>query len=238
MKIIRQYCKIQLFNHSLMLSIISREKTGINMCINFLDLTLILKSNIYKPYKKPNSSVSYTSKHRNHIQSIIKNLPKGINYRLNINSKNEGVFNQASPTYNNALKRSKFDHYNDDIKSAHINKENKSKRRRKITWFNPPFNMNVKTNVARNFLNLIDKHFPKTNKLHKIINRNTIKVSYSCLPNVKQMITNHNKHRDTATREETPKNVKLYNCREKASCPLNGKCLEKNKESIKLYSTH
>ena len=138
---------------------------------NFLDLTLNLKSNIHK---KPNSSVSYTSKHSNHPQSIIKNLPKGINNRLiHKLKKNEEVFKQASPTHNNALKRSAFDetlHYNDDIKSVHVNKEKNSKQRRKITWFNTPFNMNVKTNFSRNFLNLIDKHFPKTNMIHKTIN--------------------------------------------------------------------
>ena len=89
--------------------------------------------------------------------------------------------------------------------------------------------MKVKTNVTRNFLNLIDKHFPKTNKLHKIINRNLIKVSYSCLSNVKQMITNHNKHllQGHNNKKETPNNVKLCNCRDKVSCPLNGKCLAK-----------
>ena len=65
---------------------------------NCLDLTLNLKSNIYKPYKKPNSSVSYISMHSNHYQSIIKNLLKGINYHLNINSKNKEVFKQASIT--------------------------------------------------------------------------------------------------------------------------------------------
>ena len=51
---------------------------------------------------------------------------------------------------------------------------------------NPPFNINVATNVAKTFLTLIDKHFPKNRRLSKIFNRNTIKVSYSCLPNVKQ----------------------------------------------------
>ena len=35
--------------------------------------------------------------------------------------------------------------------------------------------------VAKIFLSLIDKHFPKNSKLCKIFNRNTIKVSYSCL---------------------------------------------------------
>ena len=48
--------------------------------------------------------------------------------------------------------------------------------------------MKVKTNVTRSFINMIDKYFPKTNKLHKIINRKTGKDSNSCLPNVKQMI--------------------------------------------------
>ena len=89
--------------------------------------------------------------------------------------------------------------------------------------------MNVKTHVARNFLNLIDKHFPKTNKLHKIINRNTIKVRYNCLPNVKQRITNHNKHllQGNNNKKEISNSVKLCNCRGKASCPLNGECLAK-----------
>ena len=89
--------------------------------------------------------------------------------------------------------------------------------------------MNGKTNIARNFLYLIDKHFPKTNKLHEIINRNTLKVSYSCLPNVKQTITNHNKHllQGHNNKNETLNSIKRCICREKASCPLNGKCLAK-----------
>ena len=40
---------------------------------------------------------------------------------------------------------------------------------KKKTWFNPPFNMTIKTNVARNFLNLIDKHFPKLISLIKVL---------------------------------------------------------------------
>ena len=29
-----------------------------------------------------------------------------------------------------------------------------------IIWFNPPFNKNVSTNLAKRFLNLLDQHFP------------------------------------------------------------------------------
>ena len=42
------------------------------------------------------------------------------------------------------------------------------------------------------FLTSIRKHFPKDKSLSKIFDRNTIKVSYSCLPNVQQTISNNN----------------------------------------------
>jgi hypothetical protein len=44
--------------------------------------------------------------------------------------------------------------------------------------------MNVSTNVARRFLTLISVHFPPTHKYYKIFNKNTIKVSYSCLGSI------------------------------------------------------
>ena len=83
-------------------------------------------------------------------------------------------------------------------------------------------------NVAKTFLSLIDKHFPKDKKLSKIFNRNTIKVSYSCLPNVKQTISNNN-HRllQLHRMKESSQDSKLCNCRQKSSCPLDGKCLPK-----------
>ena len=42
--------------------------------------------------------------------------------------------------------------------------------------------------IAKMFLKLVDKHFPCTHQLHKIFNRNTIKISYSCMSNVQQLI--------------------------------------------------
>ena len=67
----------------------------------------------------------------------------------------------------------------------------------------------VRTNVARDFPKLIDKHFPKTSPLHKIFNRNTIKVSYSCMYNVRYVISRHNKcvlSEAKAAQESTKKN--------------------------------
>ncbi len=40
-------------------------------------------------------------------------------------------------------------------------------------------------------LYVIDKHFPPNHKLHKIFNRNTVKISYSCMNNVKSIISTH-----------------------------------------------
>ena len=83
------------------------------------------------------------------------------------------------------------------------------------------------------FFALVDKHFPKDHKLRKIFNRNTIKISYSCMNNTKQIIDNHNKcilnsskHiNDTADNTNT-KDTKTCNCRQKNTCPLNGNCLQ------------
>ena len=43
-------------------------------------------------------------------------------------------------------------------------------------WYNPPFSKNVETNIAKHFLHLLDKHFGRNHKYHKIFNRNNIKI--------------------------------------------------------------
>ena len=73
---------------------------------------------------------------------------------------------------------------------------------------------------------MMDKHFPVGNPLRKIFNRNNVKVSYSCMPNMETIIKSHNKqllkkHQETS---ETT-NPRTCNCRTKTSCPLGGKCL-------------
>ena len=75
-------------------------------------------------------------------------------------------------------------------------------RKRKIIWFNPPFNANVSTNVAKTFLRLIDKHFPRSHKLNKIFNRNTVKVSYSCTENMANIKGQNNKLTNTKVRQQ------------------------------------
>ena len=82
----------------------------------------------------------------------------------------------------------------------------------------------METNVGKTFLKLIDEHFPKTNKFHKIFNRNNDKVSYSCLPNFTNMIKSHN---NRILFDEKTQDQPKCNCRQKDSCPLAGDCLDK-----------
>ena len=92
---------------------------------------------------------------------------------------------------------------------------NKNKKRN-IIWFNPPYSSNVTTNIDNKFLQILDKHFPKS---HKLFNRNNVKVSYSSLPNFARIINSHNKN--TLRQEDLASPKPHCNCRVKESCPLN-----------------
>ncbi|GFS17075.1 hypothetical protein ElyMa_004972300 [Elysia marginata] len=134
------------------------------------------------------------------------------------------------PIYTEALKRSGFNQtfkFNKGKEETIKNKGSRKKRNRKITWFNPPFSGNVSTNVAKIFLSMIDRHFPKANRHQKILNGDSIKVSYGCIPNFNQTIWNHNnillkQHRNEKAPAET-----TCNCRQKENCSMEGHCLYK-----------
>ena len=93
-------------------------------------------------------------------------------------------------------------------------------RSQTIIWFNSPFNKAVSTNIAKIFLWLINRHFPKSHRLHKIFNRNTAKVSYSCMQSMPKIYKRHNS-KITSTRSNQ---LTLCNCRAKGECPMNVTC--------------
>ena len=80
--------------------------------------------------------------------------------------------------------------------------------------------------MGATFLKLIDKHFPKTNPLHKVINRKNTKVSYRTTSNIQKIISSHNQK--VIRSSETSVDKSLCNCRSKPKCPLGGKCLVDN----------
>ena len=56
--------------------------------------------------------------------------------------------------------------------------------------------------ILRIFLHLLDKHFGRNHKYHKIFNRNNVKISYSCIDNIKNVISSHKKDNKFLQRNE------------------------------------
>ena len=114
--------------------------------------------------------------------------------------------------------------FNDDIIYTPLIESNNPKRqntrKRKITWFNPPYSMNVETNIGKIFLKLEKKHFPRNRSFHKIFNKNNVNISHSCVRNINSIIESHNKF------NLRPK-AKGYCCNSsnKESCSLQNQCL-------------
>ena len=93
------------------------------------------------------------------------------------------------------------------------------KQKYKIICFKPPFSLSIKTNVAKTFLKLLKQHFLKSSRLHKIFNKNVVKVSYSCMSNMSSIISLHNK------RLLKPTTTKYgCNCQTRVNCPLQNQC--------------
>ena len=93
------------------------------------------------------------------------------------NFSNADIFNNTKLKYEEAL--TKCGHTTKLTYASPNYEQNNArrKRQRKIVWFNPPFNLDVSTNVAKIYLNLIEKHFPRSSKLHNMFSKNTVKVS-------------------------------------------------------------
>lgn len=195
--------------------------------VNFLDVTLDLQSGKHYPYTKEGNVPLYVHKKSNHPPSILKNIPESINKRLSEISSDKESFENAKDIYQDALNKSGYN-YNLSYRNAPPETKQRKNRPRNITWFNPPYSQNVKTKVGKCFLTLIDKHFPKSNPLHRIFNRNTLKLSYSCMNNVKAIISNHNKVVINKSSNSPVPAINTCNCRNKGSCPLDGKCNEQN----------
>ena len=173
------------------------------------------------------SKILYVHRQSIHPPTLLKNIPHNIIKRLTSISSNQKVFDDAIPPYQKALDESGY-YY----KLTHNPQSKRNRnRQRKTIWCNPPWNANVKTtcNLGRKFLNIIDRYFPNGHPLHKIFNKHMLKLSYSCVHNMKSFISSHNKALlSDYHQSQTQTNDKECNCRKKDQCQLDGKCLTKN----------
>ena len=206
--------------------------------VNHLDATFDLATGRYWPYRKPNSETLYISTSSNHPPNVIKQLPDSISRRISGLSCDIDTFNNAKPHYEDALKRSGYSTKLEYIPpppppptEAEANQEQNAKRKRRrkkrqVIWFNPPYDKNDATNVAQRFLSLITKHFSRDRELKKLFNRNNVKVSYSCMPNMASIIKSHNTRILTPPQ---PARAKMCSCQRPGlnfeNCPLKGICM-------------
>ena len=173
---------------------------------------------------KPNDCPLYINKNSNHPPPVIQNIPAAVNRRLSSISANEEVFNAAVPPYQAALSKSGYEYKLEFTPPTH--RQKKSNRTRRITWFNPPYSENVSTNIGAKFLRIINKCFPPDHPLRKIVNRNTVKLSYRCMPNMSQNLARHN---SKVSKPQAQQPDPGCNCRGGvAVCPLAGSCQTKS----------
>ena len=111
----------------------------------------------YKPLMKPNNKLSYVHQQSNHPPALLKNIPLNINKRLTSISSSKEVFDESIAPYQKAITESGYDHKLTHSPPQEKALKNKRKRTRNITWYNPPFSSNVRTNLGRKFLTFVDK---------------------------------------------------------------------------------
>ena len=122
-----------------------------------------------------------------------------VSRRRSDTSCNKEYFDKAVTAYNNELKINGFCE-NIEFTSTLPPSRN---RNRKIIWFNPPYSVNLKSNI-------------------NLFNRNNIKISYSCMPNMASDILNHN---ISLLKGPAPNDIKECSCCQKPQFPLEGNCV-------------
>ena len=190
---------------------------------DFLDVSFDLQSKSYKPFRKPGDTPLYINVRSNHPTCIKEEIPKMISERISSTSSGPKEFNEAAQIYNTALKTIG---YKENIGYRKIEAKRKNSRKRNILCCNPPFSVNVATNVGKEFFQLINKYFPPHHRLHKIINQNCVKMSYSCMPNIGDIISMHNKATLQQSDKKTKDGNQQCNCRDRSTCPIERRCKE------------
>ena len=195
--------------------------------ISFLNVTMDLTNSTYRDFSKVNHVPLYVHKESNHPPAVTKCIVKGVGQRLSANSSNQQMFDAAKGMYQEQLNNAG---YREELKYEPREEGVRRRRRRKreVNWFNPPFCRSVTTNVGRQFLTILDKCFPPGHPCHKVLNRQSVKVSYRTLPNLGHIIASHNAKIIGKGEAAVAKRKCSCPVKDKPSCPLAGECLAEN----------
>ena len=192
---------------------------------DYLDVTFNLSTGKFWLYRKTNDQPLYVNVNSNHPPMTIKQLPSMVEKRISQISCDEKEFDRSIPLYNQAVQQSEYDI---ELKYQPSNKDDKVKRTRKrnIVRFNPPYKNEVSSNIGKIFFYLLQKHFPPKHRLYKICNRNVIKLSYSCTPNMASSIVPAHNKTLLLNKDDDPARTPC-NCRNKIKCSMSERCRHK-----------
>ena len=209
--------------------------TPISSCIDFLDI-MLHSDNTYEVYHKPNANTNYVHSKSNHPKNILKNMSKNTEHRLSKLCSSKELFDKHKDFYSDILR-------NSDHRSVLQYDENPKRRKdgrsrpRKVVWYNPPFCLSVKTKIGKQFFDILEKHFPEPETdpetglkpprtgLNLILNKNTVKLSFSTMNNIAAIFKQHNKK---ANAKPSTDSEKTCSCPKTKICPVKKKCLTEN----------
>ena len=164
------------------------EFSPVDSFVDYLDVRLHVNKT-HESYHKPNSDKVYVHNLSNHPPTVLKNIQANTELRLTKLNSNEKLFKNNADFYSKILAKSGHKsalNYQKDLENTRKVKKHKRPNTR-TTWFNPPWNCELKTNLGKKFLNLIQKHSLKENTYW--LSARTTKLSYSTTNNVKAEYT-------------------------------------------------
>ena len=165
--------------------------------VNFLNVTRHLTNGKYVPYTKANIPL-YLHKRSNHPPRSTDNISQSFNNRLSEISYDEDHSSKPHLSIKKPLMTPDINTdstFQPNLQQSQHNLQALQKRGEfsGTTPPPPPHSKNVAANVGRNVLKIFDEEFPKNIPIHQIFTRNTVKISYSCMSNIKQNIDRQNK---------------------------------------------
>ena len=190
--------------------------------VDFLDVVFNLEDASHCPFVKPNTTTNYVSVESNHPKTILKTLPRSVSKRLSTNSSSKEQFEHHTGHFKEAMRRAG---HSEELDYIEEDEPSKTKRKRNVMYFNPPWSANISTNIVGKFLTLVRKHFSVGSPLYHLFNPKKLKASYSTVPNMKRLISGHNKRviRKAEGRDDPPSYG--CNCDDGVNnCPLGGEC--------------
>ena len=191
---------------------------------DFLDVFLDLSTGKTSPYRKPLDNPTYVHRESSHPPHILRQIPRSVQDRLSKLSSSQVEFDNAKPVYEDALKQAG---YEGQLQFDQPRVPNRSRNRKmKTIWFCPPFNVAIRGNVTQMFSNIIERSFPPDHPhLSKLFNKRNLRLSYSTMPNLGNIIARHN-HKVLRDFKKLSQPLRpTCNCRSKPNCPFNGQCL-------------